>query len=195
MRRWLRQLPNLISSIRILLILPIAVSLAHHRFVTTLWLFALAAISDAVDGFLAKRFGWQTELGGLLDPVADKLMLATVLVVLALQNVVPGWLAIAVIARDVIIVTGAVSYRVLIGQVEARPTVISKMNTLFQVVFILATIGGLQFAWPPDWALVALGALVLDAVVVSGLDYVLVYSRLATGARRAAAPARRSKPA
>jgi cardiolipin synthase len=194
-RRWLRQLPNLISSIRILLILPIALSLARHQYVDTLWLFALAAVSDAVDGFLAKRFGWQTELGGMLDPVADKLMLATVFVMLAVQGIVPPWLTLAVIVRDGIIVAGAISYRVLIGRVEARPSVISKVNTLCQIVFILAAIGGVRFAWPPDWALVALGALVLDAVVVSGLDYVMVYGRLAAGARRAAAPQRRSKPA
>ena len=99
MRRWLRQLPNLISSIRILLVVPIAAALAHHQFVTALWLFAVAAVSDAVDGFLAKHFGWQTELGGMLDPVADKLMIATVFVMLAFLGLVPVWLTSAVIAR------------------------------------------------------------------------------------------------
>src|ERR1700736_6044672 len=77
MRRWLRQLPNLISLIRILLVVPIGLTLAHHRFVSTLWLFGAAGASDAVDGFLARRFGWRTELGGMLDPLADKLMIAT----------------------------------------------------------------------------------------------------------------------
>ena len=84
MDRWLRQLPNVITSIRILLVVPIAMALSGHRTVETLWLFCVAGASDGIDGFLAKRFGWQTDLGGLLDPVADKLLLATVFVMLAL---------------------------------------------------------------------------------------------------------------
>jgi cardiolipin synthase len=178
MHRWLRQLPNLMSSIRILLIVPIALALAHHQLVATLWLFGVAAASDGVDGFLARRFGWQTELGGLLDPIADKLMVATVFVMLAILGSVPLWLTTAVIARDCIIVLGAVSYRVLLGPVKGRPSMISKLNTLCQVSFILVVIGEQRFSWPHVWAL-SLGALVFVTVVVSGIDYVLVYGRLA----------------
>jgi cardiolipin synthase (CMP-forming) len=179
MDRWLRQLPNLVSSIRILLAVPIALTLAHHQFITTLWLFGAAAGSDALDGFLAKRFGWQTELGGMLDPVADKLMLATVFVMLALLGDVPIWLRTTVIARDCIIVLGAINYRVWIGPVEARPSLISKLNTACQLVFILAVIGRRQFSWPPLWVVSSLGALVFVTVVISGIDYVLVYGRQA----------------
>jgi cardiolipin synthase (CMP-forming) len=178
MHRWLRQLPNLISSIRILLVVPIALALAEHRFVTTLWLFGVAAASDGIDGFLAKRFGWQTELGGMLDPLADKLMLATVFIMLACLGEVPVWLTVVVIARDCIIVAGAVSYRLLLGPVAARPSVISKLNTLCQLLFILTAIGTRQFSGPAVGVL-CLGALVLVTVVVSGIDYVWVYSRLA----------------
>jgi cardiolipin synthase (CMP-forming) len=185
MHRWLRQLPNLVSSIRILLVVPIALTLAHHRFITTLWLFGAAALSDAVDGWLARRFGWQTELGGILDPIADKLMLATVFVMLALLGNAPIWLTAAVIARDCIIVLGAISYRVWIGRVEARPSLVSKLNTLCQVIFILAIVGGPQFSWPPRWAVLSLGALVFVTVAVSGIDYVLVYGRQAAERARA----------
>lgn len=185
MHRWLRQLPNLISSIRILLIAPIALALAHHRLVATLWLFGAAAVSDVVDGFLAKRFQWQTELGGILDPVADKLLLASVFVMLALLWNVPIWLAVIVIARDCIIVLGAIGYRILFGPVKARPSLISKLNTLCQVTFIVGTIAGQQFSWPPAWAVMSLGALVLVTVVVSGIDYVAVYGRQAARKARA----------
>lgn len=184
MRRWLRQLPNFISSLRILLVVPIAVALAHHRLIATLWLFGVAAASDAVDGFLAKRFGWQTDLGGILDPLADKLMLATVFIVLTLLGSVPLWLTVTVIARDGIIVLGAISYRVLLGPVKARPSKVSKLNTLCQILFILAVIGSQQFAWPGIYAL-TLGALVFVTVAVSGIDYVWVYSRLAIAQARA----------
>ena len=183
MRRWLRQLPNLISSIRIILIVPIAVSLVQHRFSDTLWLFAIAALSDAVDGFLAKRCGWQTDLGGMLDPAADKLLLATVCITLAMMGAIPVWLMAAVIARDCVIVLGAVSYTVLLGRVEARPSVISKLNTLCQITYILGVIGAQWAAWPPSWVIVSLGAAVLFTVVVSGIDYVLVYGRQAIQAR------------
>jgi cardiolipin synthase len=178
MRRWLRQLPNVISSVRIILVVPIAIALAHHRPLATLWLFAVAAASDAIDGFLAKHFGWQSELGGILDPIADKLMLATVFVMLAVLGSVPVWLSAAVIARDCIIVLGAVSYRLLLGPVPARPSMVSKLNTLCQVAFILSVIGGQQLPWTSAWA-VPLGALVLVTVTVSGIDYVLVYGRQA----------------
>jgi cardiolipin synthase len=202
MDRGLRQLPNVISGIRMLLAVPIAVALSRHQPVATLWLFGIAAASDAVDGFLAKRFGWQTELGGVLDPAADKLMLATVFIMLAVLGSVPVWLTAAVIARDCIIVAGAVAYRLLLGPVAARPSRVSKLNTLCQVVFVLVVIGAEQFGWPHIWE-TFLGALVFVTVVVSGLDYVLVYSRLAAaearsrrpGGHDSAAPPRGTKPA
>jgi cardiolipin synthase len=194
MHRWLRQLPNLISAIRILLVLPIALALAQHRLVATLWLFGVAAVSDGLDGFLARRFGWQTELGGILDPLADKLMLATVFVMLAVLGQVPIWLTSTVIARDCIIVLGAVSYRVWLGPIEARPSVVSKLNTLCQMTFILAIIGGRQFSWPPPWVALWLGALVFVTVAVSGIDYVLVYGRQAIAQARAQQVARRPEP-
>jgi cardiolipin synthase (CMP-forming) len=202
MDRWLRQLPNVITSIRILLVVPIAMALSKHRPVETLWLFCVAGASDGIDGFLAKRFGWQTDLGGLLDPVADKLLLATVFVMLALLGSVPVWLTVAVIARDCIIVLGAVAYRIVLGPVVARPSRVSKLNTLCQVIFILVVIGTPQFSWPTAWQ-TFLGALVFVAVAVSGLDYVLVYSRAAAEharsrdrvVRTGGRPPRGSKPA
>jgi len=202
MARWLRQLPNVITSIRVLLIVPIAMALSGHRTVETLWLFCVAAASDGIDGFLAKRFGWQTDLGGWLDPMADKLMLATVFVMLALLGSVPVWLTVAVIARDCIIVLGAVAYRIALGPVVARPSRVSKLNTLCQVMYILVVVGTPQFSWPLAWE-TFFGALVFVTVAVSGLDYVLAYSRMAaehaktrrrimsTGGR----PPRGSKPA
>jgi cardiolipin synthase len=197
MRRWLRHVPNLLSSMRIVLILPIALALAHHRAVATLWLFGAAALSDGLDGFLARRFGWQTELGGLLDPVADKLLLATVFVMLALLGSVPVWLTTTVIARDGIIVLGAAAHRLWLGPVVARPSAISKFNTLCQVTFVLVAVGSPLFSWPRAW-FVWLGALVFVTVVVSGIDYVLVYGRDAvreTRSGRRAGAARRASSA
>jgi cardiolipin synthase len=177
--RWLRQLPNVISSLRILLVAPIAAALVQHRFVATLYLFVVAAASDAADGYLARTFGWQTDLGGILDPIADKLMLATVFVSLAFLGLVPVWLMAVVVARDAVIALGAIAYRVLLGPVKASPSIISKLNTLCQMAFILAVIGREEAATPPVWSIISLGALVFVTTVVSGIDYVLVYGRRA----------------
>jgi cardiolipin synthase len=177
-----RHIPNIISVIRILLVVPIAIALAHHRLETAIVLFGLAAASDAADGFLAKRFGWQSELGGILDPIADKLLLASVFVTLSLMKLVPLWLMAAAVARDVIIVCGAASYRYFIGPVTAHPSVVSKANTLCQAAYILAVVGHAEFGVPHAWVGLWLGALVFATVVVSGIDYVLVYGRRAARA-------------
>jgi cardiolipin synthase len=174
-----RQVPNLITAIRILLIVPIAYSLAHRQLLFTIALFGLAAVSDAADGFLARRFGWKTELGSILDPIADKLLLASMFVTLAVLKLVPLWLMAAALARDCIIVSGAAAYRYFIGPLTARPTMVSKFNTLCQGAFILAVVGRAAFDWPPGWAATGLGGLVLATIVVSGMDYVLTYGRLA----------------
>jgi cardiolipin synthase len=175
----LRHLPNVITAIRILLVAPIAVALANHQWVATIALFGVAALSDGADGFLAKRFGWQSELGAVLDPAADKLLLATVFITLAYLKLVPLWLMAAAVARDAIIVAGALLYRCLIGPLTIRPSVASKFNTLCQAVFIVAVVGRGEFSIPPAWAVTALGATVFATVAVSGIDYVLIYGRRA----------------
>jgi cardiolipin synthase len=180
----LRQLPNLISSIRILLVVPIAVTLLNHRLPATIALFGVAALSDAADGFLAKRYGWQSELGAVLDPAADKILLATVFVTLAYLRLIPLWLMAVVVARDAIIVLGALLYRFCVGALAMSPSVISKFNTLCQVAFIMAVIGKEEFSLPAGWVVLVLGALVFVTTVISGIDYVLIYSRRAwSGAR------------
>jgi cardiolipin synthase len=175
----LRQIPNLISAIRILLVAPIAVALAHHRLVTSIALFGFAALSDAADGFLAKRFGWQSELGAILDPAADKLLLATVFITLAFLGMVPLWLVAAALARDAVIVFGALLYRCFLGPLRVRASVVSKFNTLCQAAFILAVVGRAEFSTPAAWVVTLLGALVFVTVMISGIDYVLIHGRRA----------------
>jgi cardiolipin synthase len=182
----LRQIPNLITLIRILLVVPMVVGLVHRKLETVLILFVLAAASDALDGFLARRFGWQSVLGSILDPIADKLLLATLLVTLAVLSLVPVWLMAAALARDMIIVAGAAAYRFFIGPLTAQPSVVSKFNTFCQAAFVLCVVAGAEFAWPPSWAQAALGALAFATTVVSGIDYVMTYGRRAIAARAGA---------
>ena len=121
-----RWLPNAISLLRIVLIAPILLFVLLGDYALALVLFVIAGGSDGIDGYLAVRFNWQTRLGALLDPVADKLLVTGLFITLAVMQLIPVWLAVIVIARDVIIFSGAVVYNYLIKPVEGEPTQIGR---------------------------------------------------------------------
>ncbi|MCX7059021.1 MAG: CDP-alcohol phosphatidyltransferase family protein, partial [Proteobacteria bacterium] len=168
---------------------PSMLALLAGRYELTLLLFGVAAISDALDGWLAKTFGWTSRLGKILDPIADKLLLVCVFLTLAWLGRVPVWLVATVVLRDLLIVSGAAAYHFLIGYLEGHPTPVSKLNTLLQLLLVLAVTAAA--AWPavPSALLVALGAATFVTTVVSGIDYVMTYARAAVRARRGHAPA------
>ena len=186
----LRHLPNLLCLLRILLVYPVAVLVLDGRYPEVMALFALAAFTDALDGFLAKRFDWTSELGKHLDPLADKLLLVTVFVCLSVVGDVPWLLTALVLLRDVVIVAGAIVYRAIFGPLHGAPTFASKFNTLAQIVFCLAVVSGEAFQWPPGWLVTALGALVVVSTGVSGVDYTMTYTRRAAAVARARASPR-----
>jgi cardiolipin synthase len=175
----LRWLPNAICIARIVLVAPIAYALVRGRFELTLALFALAAVSDVADGWLAKTFGWTSELGKALDPVADKLLLVTVFLTLAALGLVPPWLAAAAVLRDVVIAGGATAYHSKFGRLDGGPSRVSKANTGLQVLFVVVVIANAAWHDVPDPVVTTLGAATFATTVVSGLDYVIRYSRLA----------------
>jgi cardiolipin synthase len=172
-------LPNAISLFRIALVAPILVMIATGNYPMALGLFVLAGFSDGMDGYLAKRFDWHSRLGAMLDPVADKLLTAGTFVTLALTELIPAWLAAAVVCRDVVIVGGATAYNFLIRPVPGEPTRISKVNTALELLFVVFVLSRAGFEWPDPISLVVLGAAVFVTVVISGLDYVLSWSRRA----------------
>lgn len=169
-------LPNLISAVRMVMVIPVIWYLYHRNFQAALVLFAIAGLTDGIDGYLARRFGWMSKLGGWLDPVADKLMQVSAYIMLTWLGLIPLWILIAVILRDVVIVAGSTVYYFWVEKVSASPSLISKVNTLLQillVVLILVHMG--SFPIPPqlmDFMLYA----VFITTVVSGLDYVLTWS-------------------
>ena len=177
-------IPNCICVLRILLVVPLVQCLLAGRYDWALALIFFAGFSDGLDGYLAKKFDWRSRLGGILDPLADKLLLVSVFVTLAYLGLTPVWLAVVVIIRDVVIVSGAAAYNGLIGKVEPHPSAISKLNTGFQLLYILQVIAHHAFGWPPFTAVLVAGAAVLVTSVVSGLDYVLRWSAKALAANR-----------
>ena len=172
-------LPNAISLMRMALVVPILLLILEGSFGWALALFWLAGLSDGVDGYLAKRFNWHTRLGALLDPVADKLLVAGMCITLAYTQDIPMWLAASVIGRDLVIVAGAIAYNFLIEPVDGEPTNISKINTVLELWFLLFVLTRAGYGWPdPSWITV-LGAAILVTVVISGVDYVWSWSRRA----------------
>ncbi len=175
----LNWIPNAISIMRILLIVPILELILRQNFEMALLLFVIAGFSDGLDGYLAVRFNWVSRFGALLDPVADKLLMAGMFITLAHLGLVPVWLAAIVILRDVVIIAGATAYNFLVGPVPGEPTQISKINTALELIFLFFVLCRAAFGWPDAITVTVLGAGILVTVVVSGTDYVLSWSRKA----------------
>jgi cardiolipin synthase len=177
----LTNLPNLITVVRIAMVFPIAWLLWQGFYVQALILTTVAGASDALDGWLARRLDAVSRFGAALDPLADKLLVAVIFVIFAVQGHLPLWLAVIVLGRDAVIMTGAGVYRVLFGHIEFAPTYLSKANTAMQIATALLVllwvcgfgllselIGALMNPWG-FYLLAALG-------VGSGLDYVVTWS-------------------
>lgn len=182
-----RDIPNLITILRIMLVVPIIWVLAREQYGWALILFAVAGASDGIDGFLAKRYGWTSRLGSLLDPLADKLLQVSCFVVLAWLGHIPIWLVALIVLRDIVIVSGALAYHFRVGPFHAEPTLLSKFNTLAQIVLVLAVIVHAG-VWPmPVWWIDTLVYIVLFSTVSSGVQYVVIWgrrARIASGRRR-----------
>lgn len=175
----LNWLPNAICVARIALVAPIVSALLAGSYELALALILIAGVSDGLDGFLAKTFGWQTELGSLLDPAADKLLLVSVFVTLTYAGLVPMPLTAIVVLRDVVIVGGAATYRWIVGALHGEPMLISKLNTACQLAFVFLTVATVAFGLPIEPLLTGLGALVIFTSISSGLAYVVAWSKRA----------------
>ncbi|MBS0365607.1 MAG: CDP-alcohol phosphatidyltransferase family protein [Proteobacteria bacterium] len=175
----MRHIPNIICLLRIALIWPVLWYLHGGRYAAALGLFVLAAVSDGLDGFLAKRYRWTSDLGRLLDPLADKLLLVVVFVAGSWLGLIPWWLAAAVVARDVLIVLGAAVFHLWFGALQARPTPISKINTAAQLLFVIVTLLHAAAGVPPREVLAAFAVVTFATTVLSGVHYVLITTRRA----------------
>ena len=172
-------IPNIITLFRFLLVPPVVLLLLDERFGLALLLFGVAGFSDALDGYLAKRFNWSSRLGALLDPLADKLLLVSSFITLGWLNQIPLWLVGVVILRDLVIVSGALVYHYRIERLEAEPSMVSKLNTFTQILLVLAVMFSAAVqALPYLWMDVLLYS-VLVTTLWSGIDYVWRWSRRA----------------
>ena len=177
-RRCMRHLPNLICLLRIALIWPIIASISRRRTIDcTLLLFFIAAASDGLDGFLAKRFHWTSELGKVLDPIADKLLLMAVFLVATWYGLIPRWLTVLAVARDVHDRSGGASSIASAGdRCDGRPMISSKINTLLQLLYVLAMVAQQAFGVPPQGC--ARGAGAADADLDAAAQRLSVRARI-----------------
>jgi len=168
----LKYIPNMICVARIILVAPIVWSLFERRYALALGLILIAGLSDALDGYLARRFDWRTRLGGLLDPAADKFLMFAAFVTLAWIGLVPIWFSAVVVGRDIIIISGTIVYQLTVAPIHGEPTGASKLNTVLQILFVLMTISHAWLAQPPVLALQLLGAAILATIAISTAQYV-----------------------
>nr|VFK03429.1 MAG: CDP-diacylglycerol--glycerol-3-phosphate 3-phosphatidyltransferase [Candidatus Kentron sp. H]VFK03873.1 MAG: CDP-diacylglycerol--glycerol-3-phosphate 3-phosphatidyltransferase [Candidatus Kentron sp. H]VFK06554.1 MAG: CDP-diacylglycerol--glycerol-3-phosphate 3-phosphatidyltransferase [Candidatus Kentron sp. H] len=170
-------LPNLITGLRVLLTPPVVLLLIFDEYLLALGIFFIAGISDAVDGFLAKRYGWETRLGSVLDPLADKTLLLATFITLGWLSLIPLWLVGLIILRDAIIVGWAAVYQALVQRLEVRPNLFSKINTVTQILLALAVMffQGTDIPWAG--LEVILITLVFATTLLSGTIYLIEWAK------------------
>ena len=184
---WARRVlnvPNSITLIRLGLVPAMAYYLADEAYEIALPIFLGAALSDFADGYIARRFKLVSTFGATLDPNADKLSMLVATVLLAWQTLLPIWLAVAIVARDIIIVVGALAFLLVRGRLDIAPTRLSKVNTFIEFAVLLvvmaAAAGWIETgAWMP-----IVFVIVLTTVVASGAQYVWLWGRKAVSGRR-----------
>ena len=174
-----RQIPNIITVLRILLVPPVGWALLTSQYQLAFWLFFIAGFSDALDGFLARFFQWQSRIGAILDPIADKSLMIVTFYCMAWQNLIPWWLFLAIFLRDLIIIGGALAYHFVTRNLQMEPILLGKLNTFLQILLVLAVLTywayGLVSAELVRWLVLAL----LASTLASGAAYVWIWSRRA----------------
>jgi cardiolipin synthase len=140
-------IPNIITLGRILLVPIIIWAIASNQMEIAFAIFVVAGVSDAVDGFLAKRFNMASELGALLDPLADKALLVSIFVTLGILGAVPRWLVILVVSRDIMIVGAVIVSWLFNKPIPMKPLMVSKLNTGAQVAFVALVLAALGFGF------------------------------------------------
>jgi len=190
--------PNLLTVFRMVLI-PVFVSLVfYQRFVLALFIFVLAGVTDGLDGLLARRFDQKSQLGTILDPIADKLLLVTSFVVLSMRSVfpqplpshlpIPFWVTVAVISRDVFILVGAAAINIVTGFRGFRPSMLGKVNTTVQIVAIGLIIFAASVPYGTGYYLPTIYTTVFIFAVLSGAHYVFYVSKLLNEDRSSTRP-------
>ncbi|MEE2746287.1 MAG: CDP-alcohol phosphatidyltransferase family protein [Pseudomonadota bacterium] len=170
-------IPNVISFGRLLCV-PIAVWLIlNQHYLSAFWVLVFACISDAADGFIATRFKLKTDLGGLLDPIADKTLLVSVFITMGYSELIANWLVILVVFRDGLILCGAFLYNLQYGRLIVQPLFVSKFNTALQFILVALILEELAYGFFSQDVITILTYLVGFTTIISGSAYVIKWGR------------------
>lgn len=180
-----RHLPNGLTVLRLVLALPLGVFILLENYSWALYVGVVAGLSDALDGFIARRLGSISQFGAALDPIADKLLIIVSYVCMAQVGLVPWYLTVVVMIRDLVIVAGAVCYYTLIGPFEFAATRLSKTTLLLQISFCVLVLLAQVTTQIPLLAIVMGTVAVLFITTASGVDYVLYWTMKAIASRKA----------
>ena len=181
----LQYLPNSLTFSRLLLAVPLGYLILRENYPLALGVGFLAGLTDALDGYVARRLGAFSRFGAALDPIADKVLITVSFLCMAQVELIPWYLAIAVIARDLIIVAGALCYHFLIGPFEFAATNLSKANMAVQIAFCVLVLTAQVVPQIPEVTITIGSALVLFIAASSGFDYVMSWTIKAIQTRRA----------
>ena len=172
-------IPNILTLARIALVPWLIVLLQEHEFQLSLLVFVVAGVTDALDGFIAKRFNASSKLGAILDPLADKALLVSSYVMLSVMELIPFWLMVVVVFRDIAIIGGFLILVLFYGSIEMKPLRSSKLNTFLQISFIALMLAALGFELETLLYYTHLMAwLILATSVWSGIGYVAAGSKV-----------------
>lgn len=175
----LRYLPNALTTLRLLLALPLGLLILRQEYSLALAIGLLAGITDALDGYAARKLNSFSRFGAALDPIADKILVTIAFLCFARVELIPWYVALTIIARDLIIVGGALCYHWLIGPFDFAARPLSKFNMLIQICFCVLLLAAQLFTEIPPTTLQVATTIVLAIAIVSGLDYVMAWSRKA----------------
>jgi cardiolipin synthase len=173
----LRWIPNALTIFRCLLVAPVAWFIYQQQFFAALITFGVAGFTDGLDGFLARKFQWQSYIGAILDPIADKLLMTISYIMLTFISVLPVWLMVAVVLRDVVIVIGAYIFHKMHGPYTMKPSKAGKLSTFLQILLVLWILLEHAFTLQAEMITHVIIWITLFITVYSGLEYVAVWYR------------------
>jgi cardiolipin synthase len=170
-------IPNTITVLRIMMVPVLVYLLLYREYRAAIWVLLAAGLSDVLDGFIARRFNLCTDLGSILDPLSDKLLVVSTVLALAWRGLLPIWLTVVVVMRDLIIVGGATAYYLRAGRIEMAPSIPSKVNSFIQICLIFLVLGtAAGMTQTAGWLPLLFGC-ALFTTVFSGVHYVVVWGQ------------------
>jgi len=175
----LSSIPNMLTIMRLLLVIPLVILLLTGHYAVALTVFVIAGVSDGLDGFLAKRYGWTSKFGSIADPIADKLLMVTSYFVLCWQGLLPWWLFVVSLLRDLVIVGGAYYYHHLFGLEKVTPSYFGKFNTFIQILLVVVVIFAQATGSISEIFIQTLLYIVLISTIISGVHYTTTWGRKA----------------